>query len=202
MRNEKDGIALAAIVAKETTTGEWSGMGGGLGLGTGGIGVFVGGMSGTKFEQTQRAKEFEGPKDAKYNLKNVYGPILSLGIGGVLIGVAAQFTLFMAEDSSSSTPEGPYAILTKIVNILGYAAPLIAVFGAAIWFVFFSGGRQKEEMKRLEREEELIKLRKEIYYRLRYVENDHIVFDPKTGREVPAEQSYIVKLINELATQK
>ncbi|EHJ2538604.1 TPA: hypothetical protein J8E98_004905 [Escherichia coli] len=201
MRNEKDGIALAAIVAKETTTGEWSGMGGGLGLGTGGIGVFVGGMGGTKFEQTQRAKDFEGPKDAKYSLKNVYGPILSLGIGGVLIGVAAQFTSFMAEDSPS-TLDGPYAILPEMVNILGYAAPLLAIFGAAIWFIFFSRGRQENEMKRLKREEALIKIRKEIYYRLRYVENDHIVFDPKTGREVPAEQSYIVKLINDLATQK
>lgn len=56
MRNANEGISLAAIVAKETTTGKWNGTGGGIGLGTGGIGLFIGGVSGSKQEQTQRAK--------------------------------------------------------------------------------------------------------------------------------------------------
>lgn len=38
-------MPLAAIVAKETITGKWSGTGGGLGLGTGGLGLFVGGAA-------------------------------------------------------------------------------------------------------------------------------------------------------------
>ena len=47
MRNANEGISLAAIVAKETTTGKWNGTGGGIGLGTGGIGLFIGGVSGS-----------------------------------------------------------------------------------------------------------------------------------------------------------
>lgn len=57
MRNANEGISLAAIVAKETTTGKWNGTGGGIGLGTGGIGLFIGGVSGSKQEQTQRANK-------------------------------------------------------------------------------------------------------------------------------------------------
>ena len=73
MRNANEGISLAAIVAKETTTGKWNGTGGGIGLGTGGIGLFIGGVSGSKQEQTQRAKNFESPKEEEYSLLNVYG---------------------------------------------------------------------------------------------------------------------------------
>lgn len=79
MRNAKEGVALAAIVAKETTEGKWSGTGGGLGFGTGGLGLFVGGMSGTKREQSQRAKEFEAPPKASFNQTDAAGPA-----GGVM----------------------------------------------------------------------------------------------------------------------
>lgn len=51
MRNANEGISLAAIVAKETTTGKWNGTGGGIGLGTGGIGLFIGGVSGSKSQK-------------------------------------------------------------------------------------------------------------------------------------------------------
>ncbi|EOK4891186.1 TPA: hypothetical protein ACH7DN_002789 [Escherichia coli] len=59
MRNANEGISLAAIVAKETTTGKWNG--------TGGIGLFIGGVSGSKQEQTQRAKNFESPSLKRKN---------------------------------------------------------------------------------------------------------------------------------------
>ncbi|PZT57943.1 hypothetical protein DNQ57_27115, partial [Escherichia coli] len=78
MRNANEGISLAAIVAKETTTGKWNGTGGGIGLGTGGIGLFIGGVSGSKQEQTQRAKNFESPKEEEYSLLNVYGSIIKV----------------------------------------------------------------------------------------------------------------------------
>lgn len=38
-------------------------------------------------------------------------------------------------------------------------------------------------------------------YRLRYVENEHIVFDPVTGREVPAERTCINELVEALAME-
>lgn len=45
------------------------------------------------------------------------------------------------------------------------------------------------------------KLRIDVYHRLRYVESDHVVFDPITGREVPAERACINKLIEALADE-
>lgn len=56
-----------------------------------------------------------------------------------------------------------------------------------------------KELTRVEREAAKTKLRIDVYNRLRYVENDHVVFDPLTGREVSAEPLYITKLIDELA---
>lgn len=139
MRKANEGVSLAAIVAKETTTGKWSGLGTGIGLGTGGIGLFIGGMAGSKQEQTQRAKNFESPKpkEEEYSLLNVYSPII------------------------------------KVLVL--------------------------EELSRVEREAAKTKLRIDVYNRLRYVESDHIVFDPLTGHEVLAEPLYITKLIDELA---
>ncbi|EEJ6365856.1 hypothetical protein K9T87_02140 [Escherichia coli] len=46
------------------------------------------------------------------------------------------------------------------------------------------------------------RIKEGIYYRLRYVEDDHVVFDPKTGREVPAERNHILSLLNELASSE
>ncbi|MBV6339227.1 hypothetical protein KVP20_24725, partial [Klebsiella pneumoniae] len=45
------------------------------------------------------------------------------------------------------------------------------------------------------------KLRIDVYRRLRYVESDHVVFDPITGREVPAERTCINKLIEALVDE-
>src|SRR5471030_2990875 len=85
MRNEKDGVVLASIVAKETTNSEWSGLGSGLGFGTNGVGMVVGGMSGTKQEQTQRASDFEAPQKSEFNWWAVWGPMIALAIIGVLL---------------------------------------------------------------------------------------------------------------------
>ncbi|MCL7172620.1 hypothetical protein [Escherichia coli] len=46
-----------------------------------------------------------------------------------------------------------------------------------------------------------IKALQKIYDRLRYVENEHIVFDPVTGREVPAERTCINELVEALAME-
>ncbi|WP_249518068.1 hypothetical protein [Escherichia coli] len=100
MRNANEGISLAAIVAKETTTGKWNGTGGGIGLGTGGIGLFIGGVSGSKQEQTQRAKNFESPKEEEYSLLNVYGSIIKVLVFGVLFGLSARLFTFLSDTGS------------------------------------------------------------------------------------------------------
>ncbi|ECI5052741.1 hypothetical protein EY329_03035 [Shigella sonnei] len=70
-----------------------------------------------------------------------------------------------------------------------------------IWFLFFSSKREKEELTRVEHEAAKTKLRIDVYHRLRYVESDHVVFDPVTGREVPAERTCINELVEALAME-
>ncbi|EPN9162975.1 hypothetical protein ACT4EA_004171 [Escherichia coli] len=207
MRNPNDGITLAAIVAKETTTGEWSGTGSGIGFGTGGMGFLVGDMSGTSRDQTQRAKEFEGPQETSYSLLNVYGPMIVLIAVGMGAGFAAKVvsSLDDVSPSSSSGIEGPLgdlpSLLGLLVDFIGTAVPVLAFLAAIGWFVFCSYGRHKEESERVEREEAKTKARKKVYNRLRYVENDHIVFDPESLEEVPAEREAIAALITRLANK-
>jgi len=207
MRNPTDGIALAAIVAKETTNGEWSGTGGGIGLGTGGMGFFVGGMSGTRSDQTQRAKEFKGPQEKGYSFFNVHGPALRIIAFGVLCGLFAKGALIMGEGvpETNNSANGPIpdasALFSGFLEFVATFVPLLACLIVAIWFVFFSSGRHKAEVDRVKREEAKINIKKKIYYRLRYVENDHIVFDPESSEEVPAEPEAIAALITRLANQ-
>lgn len=207
MRKPNEGITLAAIVAKETTTGEWSGSGSGIGLGTGGMGFFVGGMSGTSRDQTQRAKDFEGPQETSYSLLNVYGPMLGFLAVAVLCRFCAGAASSMVEDTpvTSNSAQGPLdnlpGLLSGIMDFIGNVVPILACLGAIGWFVFCSYGRHKEESERVEREEAKTKARKRVYNRLRYVENDHIVFDPESLEEVPAEREAIAALITRLANQ-
>lgn len=207
MRISTDGIALAAIVAKETTTGEWSGTGGGIGLGTGGMGFFVGGMSGTRSDQTQRAKEFKGPQETRYSLLNVSGPAFVFLAAAVLCGLFAKAALTMGEGipETSNSADGPLsnlpALFSGFLEFMATFVPVLACLGAAVWFVFFSAGRHRAEIERVEREEVKTKIRKMIYYRLRYVESDHVVFDPESLEEVPAEREAIAALITRLANQ-
>ncbi len=137
MRNAKEGVALAAIVAKETTEGKWSGTGGGLGFGTGGLGLFVGGMSGTKREQSQRAKEFEAPPKASFNWLYVFAPLILLLVVAAMFGFGSSFVQFMADGQPAATgslgraQEG----LDQMVSVLGQFVPLLAIVGAALWFI-------------------------------------------------------------------
>ncbi|EIK0878092.1 hypothetical protein LJT71_004408 [Escherichia coli] len=209
MRKANEGVSLAAIVAKETTTGKWSGLGTGIGLDTGGIGLFIGGMAGSKQEQTQRAKNFESPKpkEEEYSLLNVYSPIIKVLVLGVIFGFSARFFTFLSDTNSgfdepvtAATDTGKIqTFLNGVVGGMADIAPFLAIIIAFIWFLFFSSEREQEELSRVEREAAKTKLRIDVYNRLRYVESDHIVFDPLTGREVLAEPLYITKLIDELA---
>lgn len=204
MRDAKEGVSLAAIVAKETVEGTWSGSGAGLGFGTGGLGLFVGGMSGTKREQSKRAKEFAAPPQTTFNWGYVYGPILVLVFVATVLKFGTGFVSAMSESSYSGTNSAisqTQLNLEGLLPFLGVVAIALLLIGAPAYFLMFSKPRKAQESKRYEAERAVDEVRLNIYNRLRYVEHDHVVFDPETGIEVAAEQTAIQHLIWKVAAE-
>lgn len=204
MRDKSDGVSLAAIVAKETTHGKWSGNGGGIGFGTGGIGLFVGGMSGRKTDQTERAKELKGPEKPSFNWWYIYAPAFALIFAAIVVSVGSQIVSSIPVSGPLSNPgleniEGSFAAMVKFA---GYVVGPLLIVGSAVYMLFLSGERRKEANARFDREGALFGIKKTVYLRLRYVEADHVVFDPNTGEEVPAEQDKISALLERLATNE
>lgn len=151
-------------------------------------------------------------KEEEYSLLNVYGSIIKVLVFGGLFGLSARLFTFLsdtgsdfAEPVTTTTATGKIQSIlggmAEMVSILGTVVPFLVIIIAMIWFLFFSSKREKEELTRVEREAAKTKLRIDVYHRLRYVESDHVVFDPITGREVPAERACINKLIEALADE-
>lgn len=200
-RKPSDGVALASIVAKETTEGKWSGSGGGLGLGPGGLGLFVGGMTGTKRDQTLRAKEFQPPKKDEFRLMKVVGPMVALAAFGLLFSCSGQVLNSVAD--TGFAPTGNLGrvnqSLQAVMDVLLFVVPVVAVFGAAIWYVFGSDKRSQREHERHEAAKRQDESMQSVYYRLRYVEADHVVFDPVSGMETPATRENIMTMLRTLS---
>jgi len=207
--NPTDGVAIASVVVKGTTEGKWNGTGGGVGYGTGGLGLFVGGMSGSKTEQTLLAKELEMPDGmrAKAFSTEWLFPVFGL-VMGMFAFVGADIVLpdllKLAPGTGGNNIETPF---TSIVNEFfdgnesnlfawGLKGMAVLVFlMAAFQFMKPPSKREKEDYER--REKTKAELRK-IYHRLRYVEKDHIVFDPESGMELPATEENIRILLQEI----
>lgn len=111
----------------------------------------------------------------------------------VIIITVAFFIL----ESAAGRAKDTFAVAIKV---LSYMLPCTAIIMAVIWIIFFIGDR-REKLKHAELDVIKIKARQKIYDRLRYVENEHIVFDPVTGREVPAERTCINELVEALAME-
>lgn len=204
MRDAKEGVSLAAIVAKETVEGTWSGSGAGLGFGTEGLGLFVGGMSGTKREQSKRAKEFAAPPQTTFNWGYVYGPVLVLVFVATVLKFGTGFVSAMSESSYSGTNSAisqTQLNLEGLLPFLSVVAIALLLIGAPAYFLMFSKPRKAQESKRYEVERAADEVRLNIYNRLRYVEHDHVVFDPETGIEVAAEETAIQHLIWKVAAE-
>lgn len=199
MRDANDGVSLAAVVAKETTEGRWSGTGGGLGFGTGGIGLFFGGVSGSKQEQTARAKSFTPPPKSEFRIGRVIAPILVLMAVGLAVKFSTSLLPALAAAPSDAVGSPVFATISDAAPILGTA--FLGVFLLALvlfaWFVL--PRRWGDEEKRHQADVKLDQVRSEVYHRLRYVERDHVVFDPETGREAVAERAAIHALIDQIA---
>ncbi|OIS90232.1 hypothetical protein [Brucella cytisi] len=200
MRDPKEGVSLAAIVAAETKDGEWSGAGGGLGLGIGGIGVFAGGATGSNREQSKRAQDFEAPEQSKFDWQSVYSPVIgAVMLGAIAIATSSMSKMFMGGHEPGSKIDRVQSMLGNIMTVMGIAVPILCLLFAGYYVIFGSAKAVAKENKRLERLEQLQPIRESVYYRLRYVEADHVVFDPVTGRETPAERNRILQLLDELA---
>ena len=197
MRDSKEGIALAAIAAKETIEGTWRGTGGGIGISSGGLGLFVGGMTGTKTDRTLRAKEFRRPSRAEFNWWNVYGVAIIIIISAVLISLVPTIIDIIAPISKARP-----LLLDDVARIIGHWGGLIILFVGVGVFLIGSGGRQRAEEQRLEKARKMDATRDAVYFRLRYVEVDHVVFDPKSGVEIPATYEAIEDLIARLSIEE
>lgn len=205
MRDTKEGVSLAAIVAKETVEGSWSGSGSGLGFGTAGLGFFVGGMSGKKREQSKRAKEFAAPPESSFNWGYVYGPVLILVFIATFLKFGTGFVSAMSDSNYSGVTDSTFNQtrfnLEGMMPFLSVVAIALLFVGAPAYYFAFSKPRKVEESKRFKAERAADEVRLNIYNRLRYVEQDHVVFDPVTGLEVAAEKIAIQHLIWKIAAE-
>lgn len=201
MRKATDGVSLAAIYAKETTEGRWSGGGTGIGIDADGIGLMGMSMSGTQRMQTKRAKAFEAPARSSFRMGYVLAPIILLLVAAVWIQLSSGFMEVMgspaSEVGSGTRLEKAGAGLEDMRKYVAIAVPVLIV-GALGYFLFGVGGRHEEESRRFAAAQKQDEERHTIYARLRYVEVDHIVFDPKSGREVTADRDAILGMIESL----
>ncbi|ELZ6345040.1 hypothetical protein U0O66_004945 [Salmonella enterica] len=109
--------------------------------------------------------------------------------------------VFFSLASSLVSAAGRVAVAIQAVCYLCLCMAIIIMVVIKI-SSFIDERREKLELKRAELDKIKIKARQKIYKRLRYVENDHIVFDPVTGREVPAKWACIHKVIDEIIADK
>ncbi|EHP4078481.1 hypothetical protein KO790_004206 [Salmonella enterica] len=101
---------------------------------------------------------------------------------------------FFSLASSLVSAAGRVAVAIQAVCYLCLCMAIIIMVVIKI-SSFIDERREKLELKRAELDKIKIKARQKIYKRLRYVENDHIVFDPVTGREFLADGSNNVKKV-------
>jgi len=200
-RNSNDGVSIASIVAKGTAEGKWSGTGGGVGFGTGGLGFFVGGMSGSETRQSLLASELEAPRGIRpRSMTSLLAPLGFLGMA-IWFSVAPDMLMEMAGGNglnlSTDIPLGN--IDPEVMQNLIKTAPLVLVTLSAISFIMSAISKKKEREQ--EQENEKAAKRSEVYYRLRYVESDHVVFDPKTGMELSATRENVARIVYAAAEQ-
>ncbi|MEY2161387.1 hypothetical protein [Rhodanobacter sp. FW106-PBR-LB-2-11] len=188
------GVALGSIVGRETVDGTFSGSGTGVGLGTGGLGLFVGGVSGTTHQATARAQALRPPERPSFNWAFVIGPIIL----AILVLVGAQFVPDFLRSMGDGQAAPPGTISGAADQMLSVIAPL-GVIGALVMVgltVFSSRTRYDSAQRDYTAADRADVLRRDVYQRLRYCEPDHLVFDPLTGASCPATHDNIMALIS------
>lgn len=169
-----DGISIASLVAKGTQSNDWNGAGVGVGSG----GLVVGGAAGQSISRSELAKIFDVLEKEPERMPANYNLV-----------VIPMFFILLFVLTDAAVQNETYRVIIAIVLIV------LGIVCTAIYGIYFSGERDKEirqENARLKREYEL---KKAIYYRLRFVEADFVVFDPVTGYWAYAEKAKLIALI-------
>lgn len=191
------GTSLGAIVAKETSSGRFTGSASGIGVGTGGIGVGVGSVSGTSTNTSYRAAQFSAPETrAKDPATRAFFSGIVMLLGAAIAYRVVPPMLTMSGQNSIGTsviPEG-------FADIAAIALALVMV-AMAIWTFFraLSMGDNSAEMKVYNRDAAVDQASSGIHQRLRYCDSDHLVFDPVSGQSCVGEEHYIHQLAYSIA---
>ena len=200
MRLASDGIPIAAIVARETTDKAWQGTGSGIGFGTGGLGLMFGGVAGATTEQSNRARGFTLPDVADFRLSRTLGPFFNAIIGIGMISVGTELVPNIIMDGGDVPPA--FARLLDILPTIVHVLVPLAVLGVGLAFMLDLNPGARQERERVARDTEAHQGMQKVHARLRYVEADHVIFDPVTGQEVPANHSDMMRLVETLASRE
>ncbi|HIH5043308.1 TPA: hypothetical protein ACYSE6_006605 [Pseudomonas aeruginosa] len=192
------GVNMAALVAQESREGDWSGSGAGVGLGSSGPGIVVGSASGIRRDRTARAEAFAEAKPsprARHPVNAILGAAVATLFAGIVF--AKMFSMMAARAATSTDPT-----TQGLAAVAPYAAGVVLVVCvvlAGLAFYKAGGSPDPKALRAFHAAEARDQAREAAYYRLRYCENDHIVFDPLTRRHARAEQAWIAQLIEQLA---
>lgn len=173
---------ISAIYGRETQQGSWSG--GGIMLGTGGLGLGIG--SGDVSTQTVRAEAFAPPSVSVLSE-------LAPGFFMLVIAFAMQYLPIVVSMMGLSPVEGQDS--TRIDMIFLYAQPFM--FGLAavafVWGIFKligpSGQKAFADAKALDAKQMAV------YNRLRLDPSVNRVIDPVTGKSSAVDRESVLALI-------
>lgn len=186
--------SIAAVIAGDTRLSYSSGTGVGVGIGSDGPGVMVGGFTGTRRESTERATSFA---DAKPAARAVHPTAAIVGAGvGILFTAFLLPELFtiMAERAAASADPSTRA-LAALAPYAG-GATFVTCIGLAVCTFYKACQRPKAEaLRTYAAAQARDQRRQDAYKRLRYCDNDHIVFDPDSRLKARAETDDIRQLI-------
>lgn len=184
-----DIYTLAAIVSKETTETAWNGSGVGIGLTTAGISPMLGFADGSSYSQTKRARDFAEPVKENANLLETFKtPLMILGVACAFNFLPYMMNLVVG----SPAPDDRYT--NALMTFLQSSGTVLAVVGFGVaTYICISGKAEVGEDER----EKAYALKEQIYNRLRYIEADHVIFDPVSNQEAPANKAGLAMLLQQ-----
>lgn len=207
--------SVAAIRARETVTGRWSGSGGGLSVGADSIGLMAGGASGSTKSMTERAKAFvppfarasDGVAKAMLLVSGGVALMLFAYLGTSILGnlndIQEGVTYYGTEGYGGRG--GSVSQLSHRLDGFESYAGSVVIFAALCSFGLYlyrnvSNSRSEAGRKAYLRAKRLDRERVRVYQQLRYCEADHVAFDPVSGKYAPAEPANVQRLIDSVAS--
>ena len=144
--------------------------------------MFSASMSGESSSQTRRAAQFSAPESSGQESFYANSPIM---IVAFVVGFMVLFGFMATAYKEGATDR---LVLGGIIGVL--------VVIAFIGFLATLKSETHAETERNASNKAYDARRAQIYNRLRYVEKDHIVFDPESGFETTAQRPHIHALID------